>query len=257
MREFFGKAVRRALGARDLTPEEVAYKALPSFLLEIINKYLRVRALGIKNVPDEGPCIVIGNHSGFMGFDALMLAHQIYQKKNRVPRIIAHKLWFLRPEISVHAKKMGLVPATYENGLKKLKKGECLILFPEGEEGNFKPSKMRYKMKRFRRGFVRLALTTGAPIVPAVVVGAEETNITLSQIRWTKELLGIIVPVPLNVVPLPAKWTIKFLKPIHLPKDPEKAQDIEYCTKISRQIRRDLQKEINAVLRKRKTIYLP
>src|SRR3712207_5754270 len=103
MREFFGKAVSRALSARGLTKEELAYKALPAFLLEIINKYLRVRALGLKHVPSEGPCIVIANHSGFMGFDALMLAYQIFQKKRRVPRIIVHKLWFLRPEISVHA----------------------------------------------------------------------------------------------------------------------------------------------------------
>ena len=113
-----------------------------------------------------------------------------------------------------------------------------------------------YRLRRFKRGFVRLALRTGAPIVPTVVIGAEETHITLSQIRWAKHLIGIIIPIPLNVIPLPAKWTIRFLEPILLEKDPEKAEDIEYVTKLSRQIRRSLQKSLTAELRQRKRVFL-
>jgi len=253
---FLGKAVTRALKARGLTPEELAYKVLPLFLLDIIQRYLRVTVEGIENVPAKGPAIVIANHSGFMGFDALMISHQIFKKKKRVPRIITHKLWFLVPDISVVAKKLGLVPATFENGLAYLKRKEMLILFPEGEEGNFKPTRFRYRLRPFRRGFVRLALKTGAPIIPSIVIGAEETNITLSQIRWAKQLFGIIIPVPLNVVPLPAKWYIQYLPPIHLEKNVKKSQDMEYVTKLSRKIRRDLQAQMNEALRSRKRIFL-
>ncbi|MFM8316202.1 MAG: 1-acyl-sn-glycerol-3-phosphate acyltransferase, partial [Deltaproteobacteria bacterium] len=151
---------------------------------------------------------------------------------------------------------LGLVPATLDNGLKILEKKQGLILFPEGEEGNFKPTRYRYRLRRFRRGFIRLALQTGAPIVPVAVIGAEETNITLSQIRWAKELLGIIIPVPLNVIPLPAKWHIKFLKPIYLEKNREKANDMEYVTKLSRQIRLRLQRDLHKELKKRDRIFL-
>jgi len=256
MKAFFKRAVTRALDSRDLTKEDLAYKVLPNFLLEIFQKYLRVTTEGTENIPRVGPCIVIGNHSGFMGFDALMLGHQIHLATQRVPRIIAHKLWFLNPKISVHAKKMGLVAANLENGLKVLNRKQPLLLFPEGEEGNFKPSKYRYRLRRFRRGFVRLALQTGAPIVPTVVIGAEETHITVKQIRWAKDLLGIIIPVPLNVIPLPAKWHIKFLKPIYLKKDPEKAKDLMYVTRISRTIRLNLQKEIHKELKKRERVFL-
>lgn len=249
-------AVDRALKASGLTKEEFAYRVFPHFLLEIITRYLRVDTEGIRHIPQEGPVIVIANHSGYMGFDALMLGHQIRTHLGRIPRIIAHKLWFLRPEISVHAYKMGAIPATLDNGRKILEEGELLMLFPEGEEGNFKPSVQSYKLRRFRRGFVRLALKTGAPIVPAVVIGAEETHITLSQIRWAKQILGIIIPVPLNVIPLPAKWTIKFLEPIHLGKDPEKADDIEEVTRLSRRIRHKLQREIHSELKKRAHVFL-
>lgn len=256
MKAFFGKAMSKALKSTGLSKEDVAYKVLPHFLLEIFTKYLRVNSEGMENLPKKGPVIFIANHSGFMGFDALMIGHQIYLHTKRVPRIIAHKLWFLRPEISVHAKRLGLIPATLENGLKILKKNQGLILFPEGEEGNFKPTKYRYRLRRFRRGFVRLALQTGAPIVPVAVIGAEETSITISQIRWAKDLLGIIIPVPLNVIPLPAKWHIKFLKPIYLEKNEDKAHDMEYVTKISRQLRRQLQRDLHEELKKRERVFL-
>jgi 1-acyl-sn-glycerol-3-phosphate acyltransferase len=258
MRNIFAQTMLKALKLRSegASREDLAYRVLPSFLLDIITRYLRVDAEGFEHIPKRGPVIVIANHSGYMGFDALMLGHQIFQRTKRLPRIIAHKMWFLRPEIAVPAKKMGMVPATLDNGLKILQKKQMLLLFPEGEEGNFKPTIQAYKLKRFRRGFVRLALKTGAPIVPAVVIGAEETSITLGQIRWAKEILGIIIPVPLNVIPLPARWAIKFGEPIVLEKDPEKAEDIEYVTKLSKHIRTQLQKQLNDELRKRKTIFI-
>jgi len=256
MKAFFGRAVNKALTATGLSKEDVAYKVLPHFFLEIFTKYLRVSIEGEENLPKKGPVIFIANHSGFMGFDALMIGHQIYLETRRVPRIIAHKLWFLRPEIAVHAKKLGLIPATLDNGLKILKKGQGLILFPEGEEGNFKPTKYRYRLRRFRRGFVRLALQTGAPIVPVAVVGAEETNITISQVRWAKELLGIIIPIPLNVIPLPVRWHISFMAPIYVEKNEAKANDMEFVTKLSRQIRKKIQKELHDQLKKRERIFL-
>ena len=256
MRNFFGKAVGRALTKSGLSREDVAYRILPSFLLEIINRYLRVEVEGLEHVPTRGPCIVIANHSGYMGFDALMVGHQIYTHRKRVPRIIAHRLWFLRPEISVHAKKLGLVPATFDNGLKILKRNQMLMLFPEGEEGNFKPSVYSYRLRKFRRGFVRLALSTGAPIVPAVVIGAEETHITLSQVRWAKQLLGILIPIPLNIIPLPARWHIRFFEPIQLEKNQKLAGDIDHVTKVSRKIRHQLQKHLHSELKRRTHIFL-
>lgn len=256
MRDFFGNAVNRALERAGLTREELAYRVLPFFVLELIQRYLRVKTVGTRFLPRHGSCIVIANHSGFMGFDALMLGHQVFSSTRRHPHIIAHKLWFFSPEISVHAEKLGLVPATLENGLRVLERRQSLLLFPEGEEGNFKPSRQRYRLRRFRRGFVRLALLTGAPIIPAVVIGAEETNITLGQLRWAKELFGVLIPIPFNVLPLPAKWKIKFLKPIRVPKDPVKANDIGYVTQISRKIRIQLQQEIHRELKRRSRVFL-
>lgn len=253
---FFSKTVDKAIRRAGMTPDELAYRVLPRFILEILERYLRVQVTGVSNLPKSGPYILISNHSGFMGFDALMLAHQVSKSRKVIPHIIAHKLWFFSPEISVHAQRFGLIPATYENGLAILSRREPLLLFPEGEEGNFKPSVKRYHLRRFRRGFVRLALETGAPIIPAVVVGAEETHLTLSQIRFAKPLIGTLIPIPLNVIPLPAKWKIRFLKPIRIEKDPEKARDMAYVTSLSRKIRLQVQRELSKEVKKRGKIFL-
>jgi 1-acyl-sn-glycerol-3-phosphate acyltransferase len=256
VRSLLKRTVTKALEVAGRTPEEIAYEHLPAFLMEVLTKYLRVECFGMENIPKRGPCILIANHSGYMGFDAMVLGWEVYRSVGRLPRIIAHKLWFLHPEISVAAHRFGLVPATFDNGLKVLKRKQLLLLFPEGEEGNFKPSRLRYRLRRFRRGFVRLALETGAPIVPIAVIGAEETHLTLSQIRWAKPLLGIIIPVPLNVVPLPAKWSIYVGKPIKLKKNPAKAGDMAYVTELSRKIRHQLQHDIHTKLKSRKSVFL-
>lgn len=51
MKAFFGKAVSKALNASGLSKEEVAYKVLPHFFLEIFTKYLRVNSEGEENIP--------------------------------------------------------------------------------------------------------------------------------------------------------------------------------------------------------------
>ena len=61
-----------------------------------------------------------------------------------------------------------------------------IILFPEGEKGNFKPSRKSYELQEFKRGFVRMALETQSPIIPTLVIGAEETHINLSQLKLPK-----------------------------------------------------------------------
>ena len=55
-----------------------------------------------------------------------------------------------------------------------------------------------------------MAERTRAPIIPVVIIGAEETHINLGQLRVLDQLL----PLPLNLFPLPAKWKIKILLPV-------------------------------------------
>lgn len=236
-----------------LNREDLIYRTLPVLTLEIVRKYFRIRCEGTENIPKKGRAIVVSNHSGYAGFDAIMIANEIRRNKKRIGHLVAHKLWFLGEPVRVFSEKMGFVEADTNECLKLLNKDELLVLFPEGEEGNFKPSSRRYRLQEFRRGFVRLAMITGAPIVPCFVVGAEESQINLAQIRWAKYVLGTVVPVPLNIIPLPTRWTIRFLPPIYLPNcSPADALNRKKVLEISQQIRRDLQRAIVRELRQRK-----
>lgn len=234
-----------------LSREELAYQLIPILTLEIIRKYLRVEVEGVEHIPRTGPAIIVSNHSGYAGFDALMLSNEIRRAHQRVPKMVAHKLWFLGKPVKVLSEKMGFVEADMNHSLEILKEKELLILFPEGEAGNFKASHRRYRLQEFKRGFARLAMITNAPIIPAVVIGAEETHINLSQIRFTKYLLGTVIPVPLNIIPLPVKWKIRFLPPVHLHAQPSDAMNRQKVYKIARSMKHLLQKTIIEELRAR------
>jgi hypothetical protein len=69
-----------------------------------------------------------------------MLANEIFLAQKRKARLIAHKLWFFGKPVQVLSEKMGLVAADTNEILAVLRNGEPIILFPEGEAGNFKPS---------------------------------------------------------------------------------------------------------------------
>jgi len=255
MKNFFEKN-EKIFGLKDLERDVLLYRVMPRFVLEIIRKYFRLRVEGEENLPKRGRAIIVPNHSGYAGFDAFMLGNEIRNRTGRIPRILAHHLWFINKTTAIPLEKMGITEATLNNGLDLLKKNNVIILFPEGEYGNFKPTKKKYRLQEFKRGFVRMALLTKSPIIPSVVIGAEETHITLSQLKFTKYLIGTVLPLPLNVIPLPAQWKIKFLKPIYLDYPPSAADDKELVHKIARQVKDLIQFNIDQELKKRSFIYV-
>ncbi len=62
-----------------------------------------------------------------------------------------------------------------------------------------------------------------------------------------------MIPIPLNIIPLPVQWTIKFLPPISLAHySPDQAGDKKIVHAEARRIRRLLQRAIIEELRERK-----
>lgn len=256
MINFFRKPNEKIFNLTQLDSDALLYKVFPRLFMEVLRKYFRLEIEGVENIPRNGPVIIAPNHSGFSGFDAMILAYILQQETKRIPRVLTHHLWFLTEKTALPAQKLGFIEATFENGISLLKKNNMIVLFPEGEQGNFKPSTKRYQLQEFRRGFVRMALKQGAPIIPTLVIGAEETHINLQQLKFSKFLRGLVLPLPLNVIPLPAKWKIIFQKPIHLPFGPEKVNDAETCFDLANEIQESMQKKLNKEIKKRKSRYL-
>lgn len=257
IKNFFEKPVEKALELSVLSKDVLLYRVILKVLLEGIRQYFRLEVEGLENIPHRGRGIIAPNHSGYSGFDAVILAHEIHRNTKRIPRILAHHLWFASAATAAPAQKMGFLEATTSNGLSLLKKNNLLILFPEGEYGNFKPSNRRYRLQEFKRGFVRMAVMTGAPIIPVLIIGAEETHINLKQLKFTKYILGTVLPLPLNIIPLPAKWKIIFMEPIHLPYKPDAVNDRELMQEIAADVRERMQFRLNKELAKREYIYFP
>ncbi|MBC7420019.1 MAG: acyltransferase family protein [Bdellovibrio sp.] len=256
MINFFKKPNEKIFNVSKLDADTLLYKVFPRFFMELMKKYFRLEIEGIENLPLKGPVIIAPNHSGFSGFDALILAYVLQQNTKRIPRVMTHHLWFLTEKTALPAQKMGFIEASYENGITLLKKNNLVVLFPEGEQGNFKPSTKKYQLQEFKRGFIRMALETDAVIVPTLILGAEETHINLQQLKFSKFLRGLVLPLPLNILPLPAKWKIIFEKPIDLPFGPEKIDDRELCIDLANEIQESMQKKLNKEVKKRGSGYL-
>jgi len=255
MINFFKKPNEKTFNLKALSAEALLYKVFPRFFMELLKKYFRLEIVGLENIPTKGPVIIAPNHSGFSGFDAMILSYVLQQNTKRIPRVMTHHLWFLTETTALPAQKLGFTEATYENGISLLKKNNLIVLFPEGAQGNFKPSSELYQLQEFKRGFIRMALETNALIVPTIVLGAEETHINLHTLKFTKFLRGLIIPLPLNVIPLPAKWKIIFEKPIQLNFAPEKVKDAELCHELASEIQESMQKKITKEIKKRGSGY--
>ena len=228
----------------------------------------RVEPSGVEHVPAEGAALLVANHSGVLPWDGLMvnLAVRHEHPARRECRMLALDMFALLPFLAPLLSQSGAVRANPENAERLLRRGELVGVFPEGVKGVGKPYKERYKLARFGRGgFVRLALRTGAPIVPCAVVGAEEVHPKIASMDWLGRPFGLpylpITPTfpalgPLGVVPLPTKWWIDFAEPVSTAEyGPEGADDPILVNRLSETVRSTVQKMIDARLARRRSIW--
>ena len=235
--------------------EKVLFKTLPYFFLNMMNSYFRLEVEGVENIPKRGRALLISNHSGVSGLDAMLIAAHVHTATGRYLRILTHSFWFIHKITQVSVEKLGFIKATYENGVRCLNKNNLVLIFPEGESGNFKPTIEAYQLQEFRRGFVRMALETQSPLIPIIVIGAEESHINLKQLSVSRWIKGLTIPLPLNLIPLPSKWKIVFLPPIYLPYSAEQVNDVDLVRELAEDIQERMQDNLSRLLEQRKQIF--
>ncbi|MBI2068086.1 MAG: acyltransferase family protein [Deltaproteobacteria bacterium] len=229
--------------------------------------YWRVRVQGIQNVPADGRALIVANHSGTLPYDGAMirLAVENDHPSRRDVRFLVEDFVYHFPFLGTFMYRIGGVRACPENAERLLKKGHLVVVFPEGVKGIGKHYKNRYRLQRFGRGgFVKLALTTGSPIIPVSVIGAEEIHPILYKSTVLAKPLGIpYLPVtptlpllgPLGLIPFPSKWTISFGKPIELHKQypSEAAEDQLLVNRLSEEVRGTIQEMVMDGLKQRRS----
>jgi 1-acyl-sn-glycerol-3-phosphate acyltransferase len=228
-----------------------------SSFAEGLSRYFRMEVEGLEHIPLHGSAIIAPNHSGCAGADAIILAHLISSRVNRPPKILAHRAYFeYFRMVRAISKSFGLEKASIKDGVRVLKKDQLLLLFPEAEMGNFKPSSQMYKLQDFHTGFVRLSLEAKVPIIPALVIGAEESNLNFGNIDLSRFVKGLRIPLPFNILPLPSKWKVIFLEPIHLyDSDSVQSSNFDSVSRASNKIKTQMQARLKKEVAKREYVY--
>ncbi len=221
----------------------------------LYGEWWRVNVKDVKNIPAKGPAIIVANHSGMLPYDAVMINMAVYNEhtKQRNARFLVADFVDHFPMLSKFIRRAGGVKASPENGAKLLKKNELICVFPEGVKGVGKLYSEKYKLKEFGRGgVVKLAMQTGAPIIPCSVIGAEDIHPVLWKFDELGKKLGLpyfpVTPTfPLlgvfGLIPFPSKWTIRFGKPIRYKKTQAKA-----VPELTEELRDTVQKMVNEEL---------
>lgn len=232
-------------------------------LRTLYRDWFRTEVLDIENLPVEGAGLVVGNHSGTVALDALILSTVLHDHhpRRRYLRLLGADLVFRMPVVSELARKTGGTVACNPDAERLLDRGELVGVFPEGFKGVGKYYSDRYKLQRFGRGgFVSAALRTGKPIIPVAIVGAEETYPMLADVKPLARLLKLpyfpLTPTfpwlgPLGVIPLPSKWMIQFCPPIPTEHLVDQADDPMLVFNLADQVRETIQHTLHQLLARR------
>ncbi|MGI8726970.1 MAG: lysophospholipid acyltransferase family protein [Solirubrobacterales bacterium] len=235
--------------------------------------YFRGEVRGLANIPEEGPVLLVGNHSGGnLTPDTIVfgLAFHAYFGVERRYHQLAHNLVMAMPQTQLlRLRKWGTVAASHEHAEQALKEGAALIVYPGGGWEVHRPSWQGDRVDfDGRKGFIKLALKAEVPIVPVVAIGGQETALFLSRGETLAKLtridkllrlkvlpISLALPWGLNIgdfaghIPLPAKITIEALAPIHIREqfgeDPDLDEVYDYVT-------RTMQKTLTALAAERR-----
>src|SRR5919205_541476 len=266
------RAVLSRIPAADLDERDPDYirESLPRLWL-LASLYFRGEVRGLGNIPEEGPVLLVGNHSGgnlTPDTQVFTLAFCAYFGVERRFYQLAHNLVLSMPGLGI-LRKYGTVAASHENAQKALDSGAALLVYPGGDYEVHRPS---WEGNRVdfggRKGFIRLALQHDVPIVPVVSIGGQETSLFLSRGENLAKLLqldklfrlkvlpiSLAIPWGLNVgdmlghLPLPAKITIEALPPIHLREEFGQEPDLD---EVYEHIMRVMQETLDALASERR-----
>lgn len=143
-------------------------------------RYLGLRFIihGEANLPRSGSALLAMNHVGYLDF---ALAGTALLPSGRVARFMAKKEIFDHPIAGPLMRGMRHISVDRKNGapsfvaaLKALKRGEIVGIFPEATISR------SFELKAMKNGVIRLAMESGAPVIPVVIWG--------SQRVWSKGL---------------------------------------------------------------------
>jgi len=199
-------------------------------IIKFLSRYFRTTYIGLENIPEQGPALLVGNH-GIMGFDAAFIFLGVYDATGRMPRGLGDYHLFLDPISRKFWTKLGGLSGTQENAIRFLEAGHLLNVYPGGARDVMKGPEGRYKLhweKSF--GFIEVAMKTGVPIILHMGIGTDDTYRILGRMHLFARILGhpkYAIPVWFGwgLLPRPVKFCYYISRPILLEGGPEDVSD--------------------------------
>jgi 1-acyl-sn-glycerol-3-phosphate acyltransferase len=218
----------------DLQPPDPGFIARALPVLDVLLTYFDPVVEGFERVPAEGPFLMVGNHSGGVYMpDFWAFLRQWYRERPEQPIYsLGFDFLYSIPGLGSLARRFGSVPASHRNAARVLEAGAPVIVYPGGDEDDYRPWTERHRVDLHgRTGFVRLALRSQVPVIPFVAHGSHDAIIVLARGEGLARRLGFdrlrikvlplvagppwgIAPVQLPTWPFPAKVTVRVCEPI-------------------------------------------
>jgi 1-acyl-sn-glycerol-3-phosphate acyltransferase len=239
----------------------------------LMDYWFRMEMEGWENLP-EPPALLIGIHSGApFVWDAWTVGAQWWRHfgDERPLHGTAHDALMAMPVIGSYFRKMGVLPARADAMIAALAAGHDVALWPGGERDSLRPwTKRDDAVLAGRKGFVKLAIRSGVPIVPISTVGGPDSMPVLTNGRRLAKALQLdklasikLMPIALQApwglspallpdVPLPTKIRTAFQPPVELDSDPERAGDDDYVEQKYKEVCASIQNGMDVLARRRR-----
>lgn len=259
-----------SLDERDPARIDLAYR----WIHRLLEGYFRSEVRGLERVP-EGAALYVGNHNGLaMTPDSFLFAAAVYRERGLadVPYGLGHEVLIDLPLLNQIIVPLGAVRASHHVAHRLFQAGHKVLVYPGSD---YDAGRSWFDRDRIcfggRRGYLRLALAAGVPLVPVVAAGAQQTLMILTDGQWLARLLradrwlrlkvwpmGLalpwgLMPAPLPFLPWPSRILIEVLEPIRFDRSgPEAAGDEEYIEECAARVERVMQQALTRLADERR-----
>ena len=136
--------------------------------IPLLNRWMKL----LENIPKEGPCVFVGNHRSYYDIPLLLASldkpHGILAKEELEKIPLLNRWMKLLGCVFVQRDDLRASVRALNDATAIVESGRSFVIFPEGT---------RYKGEEggageFKNGAFRIAVKTGAPVVPVAITGA-------------------------------------------------------------------------------------
>ena len=173
-------------GDWSLQDQDLGWMDLQKYLFNpLMDYWFRMEIEGFEKLPDP-PVLLIGVHSGApFVWDAWTVGFQWWRRfgTDRVLHGTAHDALMAAPLIGDYFRRRGVLPAAPDSISAALAAGHDVALWPGGESDSLRTWTRRDEAILAGKGFVRMAINAGVPIVPIATVGGPDSMPVLASGR--------------------------------------------------------------------------